>query len=173
MQQVELADFDTSSLTSEDRQRLLRSAVLRVQLVRLAMKGLPASQAAAHLGISPATARIYYQEASFRQEVLGKVEGAFADVDVSFVTKRKTLHERLDEQAEASFDGLLELLQNKAVHPNVKVRIHQDFLNRSEQSKPLTGNTLKMDPEWLARASSAAREMDNVIELPTTKRRQA
>lgn len=164
MQHVTLPDIEFE-LRPEVHQRLLKTAVTRVQLLRLAMRGMHASEAAKQLGIHAVTARGHYADPSFRREVLGKVEGAFADIDNAFTEKQKTLHERLEEQAAKSFEELVALADQDDLHPALKVKIHQDFLNRTDESKPLTGHTTKIDPTWLHHAAGVAKEMDKVIEI--------
>ncbi len=150
---------------SDFQQRLLAGAVLRTQLLRLAMKGVNATQAAKVVGVSSATAREVYREPEFRAEVLKKVNGAFEDIDAAFSSKKKTLHELIDEQAYRSCESLIDMLQDEQLHPSLKVKIHQDFLNRSEESMPKSGAVYKVEPAELSRAAQVAQEMDNVIQF--------
>lgn len=142
-------------------QRLLTSSLVRVQLMRLAMKGMSATEAARVLGIQPSTAMRHYRSKEFREAVLKKVEGAFADVDRSFEEKQKTLHEKLEEQAAKSFDDLVRMLSDKSLAPAHRIKINQDFLNRSEQTQPMSKVTTGgVDGEALRRAAVAAQEME-------------
>jgi len=152
---------------NEVEQRLLTSSLMRVQLMRLAMKGLSATEASRILGIRPETAMKHYRSREFRDAVLRKVEGAFADIDRSFVDKQKTLHEKLEEQAARSFDDLVRMLEDKTLSPSHRIKINQDFLNRSEQTQPMARVTTGgVDAEALRRAAVAAQEMEaGVIEI--------
>lgn len=153
-----------SGLGVEERTRLLKQAVLRRQLLRLAMKGVDATQAARIVGCSKWTTREIYREPRFRQEVMGKVEGAFADIDHIFREKKKSLHERIDEQAERSFEGLVSLLDDTDTSNHLKAKIHMDFLDRSAESQKQTVvNHARLDPQQLIAAARTAVEMDNVV----------
>lgn len=152
----------------EVRERLLKTAVTRVHLQRLAMRGLNATEAAGRLGISPATARSHYADPDFKREVITKVNSALGGVDDAFEKQTQTLYERLEEQAAKSFDELLLLAETESLHPALKVKIHQDFLNRVEDTKPLSGSSHKVDAQWLHRAAGVAKEMDNVIPMRRT-----
>jgi hypothetical protein len=150
---------------------LLKSAVRRTQLLRLAMRGMDAKQAALAVGCSHAHALQVYREPEFRRQALAKVESAFASIDASFAAHKLSLHEQIEEQAERSFLNLVELL-NQDIHPSLKVKIHQDFLNRCEESQPQHKVNMghKFSPEELQRAALTAREMDANV-TPITKRR--
>lgn len=144
--------------------RLLSSAVTRSQLMRLAQKGLNASEAAKIVGCSPQTARLHY--AAFRREVLERVESVFADVDAAYAGKRKLLHELLEDQAYKSFTDLLTMLDAPNLHPALRVKINQDFLDRVEDTQKMHKvNTGGLTADALASAAKTAREMDNVIEM--------
>lgn len=164
MQTVEIENVEFAA-DPVNRDRLLKTAVTRVRLLRLAMRGMHASDAAKEIGIHATTARQHYSDPDFRREVIKKVEGAFFDVDSAFAEKQKTLHERLEEQASKSFEELVTLAADSDLHPALKVKIHQDFLNRTDESKPLSGTSYKLDPASLHRAAVSAREMDKVIPM--------
>lgn len=144
--------------------RLLSTAVLRSQLMRLAQKGLNATEASKVVGCSPQTARLHYS--AFRTEVIQRVESIFADIDAAYANKRKDLHQALEEQAYTSFEDLVAMLGDDKLHPALRVKINQDFLNRVEDSQPMHRvNNGALEPEALAQAAKVAREMDNVIEI--------
>lgn len=164
MQVVELPNLQFET-RPEVRERLLKTAVTRTRLLRLAMRGMHAKAAAEVVGVSPQTARMHYADPDFRRAVLEKVNDAFADVDSAFEKKIVSLHERLEEQAARSFDELVLLAADTELHPALKVKIHQDFLNRVDESKPLSGTTTKFDATQLQRAALVAREMDKVTPI--------
>lgn len=145
--------------------RLLSTAVVRSQLMRLAQKGLNASEAAKVVGISAQTARLHY--AAFRREVLERVESVFADVDAAYAGKRKLLHEMLEEQAYSSFEELVSMLGSSDLHPALRVKINQDFLDRVEDTQKMhkVNSAGALTAEALASAAKVAREMDNVVEI--------
>lgn len=157
----QIADVSLEGL--EFRDRLLTTSVTRVQLLRLAMKGLNAKQAAAVVGCHEQTARGHYAEPEFRRAVLAKVEAAFEGVDAAFAERKRDLHEMLEEQAYRSCEELIEMVGDPELHPSLKVKIHQDFLNRVEDSAPQHKASYKLQPQDLQHAAKVAREMDNVI----------
>lgn len=169
---LELPDHlvDVDAVEPLDR-GLLRTAVQRTQLLRLAMKGLNARQASKIVGCSSSQAALIYREPEFRQLALARVEAAFSGIDASYVEHKRSLHEQIEAQAEQSFLELVELLKEE-IHPSLKVKIHQDFLNRCEESQPQhkvnTGH--RFSPEELQRAALTAREMDANV-TPITKRK--
>lgn len=142
----------------------LRQAVRRAHLLRLAMKGLNATEAAQVVGCAPETARAVYSDVEFRKAVLGGMERVFEGIDSEFVRRKASLHEMLEEQAYSSFTALQELLQED-IHPGLKVKIHQDFMDRCPETQSQRTATLKFDPEQLALAARAAREMDAAIDV--------
>lgn len=149
--------------------RLLRTSVTRTQLLRLAMRGLHASEAAKVLGIHVSTARSHYSDPDFRRAVLAKVDGAFSDVDAAFIERTKTMTEKLEEQAHKSFDGLLKMLDPTAygreISPNLEAKIHLEFLNRTAETSSVNRSLVSLDPMQLSVAAKAASEMDNVREM--------
>lgn len=145
--------------------RLLKTAVLRSQLLRLAQKGLNATEASKVLTISSATARMHYSDPSFRREVLGAMERAFEGIDADFAAKRKSLHDLIEAQAYDSFHQLVDMLNADDLHPSIRMRINQDFLNRTEEGAQQSRTTVAFEAKDLAIAARAAREMDNVINI--------
>lgn len=155
---------------SELETRLLRTSVTRIQLQRLAMRGLHASEAAKLLGISSATARSHYSDPDFRRAVLSKVDGAFIGTDAEFIERARTLTERLEEQATKSFQALQEMLEpdtnkGREISDNLKYRIHTGFLDRHSETATITKAKVTVDPILLAVAARAAIEMDNVVTI--------
>lgn len=144
--------------------RLLSTAVVRSQLMRLAQKGLNASEAAKLVGISAATARSHY--AAFRTELLQRVESVFADVDAAYAGKRKLLHEMLEEQAYRSFEDLVSMLDDGTLHPALRVKINQDFMDRTEQTQKTARIAhVNISEADLVSAQRTAAEMDKVIPI--------
>lgn len=156
--QDEMVDFQS---------RLLKTEIAKLQILRLAMEGKTATEAAKVMGLSAETVRGYYRDPEFRLAARKKVEAAFADVDGAFRERRKTLHEMLEEQAYRSCEDLIEMLNSDdaPLLPSLKVKIHQDFMNRVNDSKPLSGAVMKLDPAELRHAANVAAEMDNVISI--------
>lgn len=151
--------------------RLLRSSVTRVQLLRLAMRGLHATEASRIVGCHVATARTHYSDPDFRRAVLSKVEGAFAGTDAAFIARTKTLTEKLEEQAAKSFDELTEMLDPNGrfgvANQNLRFRINKDFLDRHAETAPVTRSKVTLDPMQLTIMAQAASEMDDhkVVEM--------
>ncbi len=162
------ADVNLEGL--ELRDRLLTTSVTRAQLLRLAMKGLNATQAAKVVGCHEATARSHYATPDFRRAVLAKVEEAFEGIDAAFIERKASLHEMLEEQAYKSCQELIELVSDPDLHPSLKVKIHQDFLNRVEETAQQSKvSHHKMEPRELQHAAQVAREMDSVIPINSKK----
>jgi len=144
--------------------RILRVEVNRIQLLRCAMKGMDAVQAAAVVGLHPQTVRSYYEDPSFREAVRMKVDLALGGVDKAYAKRRKTLHEMIDEQAERSFVDLVTMLEDPELPAHHRIKINQDFLNRSAESMQKTAIAhAKLDPEQLLAAAKAANEMDKRV----------
>ncbi len=151
--------------------RNLRSAVQRIQLKRLAMRGLNAKQAAQALGCGIEAARRYYRDPEFRREVLSCVNGAFEDVDAAFTQEKVSLHERLGDVAEKSFEILERLLEDPETQVHHKIKIAQDFMDRNPESQ--AGHVVRTgaisDPDTLAVAARTAREveasMDKIVPI--------
>ena len=133
------------------------------------MRGLHASEAAKILNIHVSTARMHYSDPDFRRAVLAKVDGAFAGTDAAFVERTKTLTERLEEQASKSFEALQKMLDPVAygqqISPALEFRIHTSFLDRHQETSPVSRSQISLDPVQLSVAAKAATEMDKVIEM--------
>lgn len=142
------------------KKKLIHTTVLRMALLRLAMKGVTAKKAAEILGCNPSTARTHYADPTFKRAVYEKVREAFGEIDEAFETASKTLHERIQEQALKSFQDLVALLERNDLGHAHRIKINQDFLNRCEESQPLAKHTTQLEPAALARASQVAREME-------------
>lgn len=164
------APAEMASAASElsEKHRLLRVVVTRQQLLRLAQKGLTAADSAKIVGISAATARDYYSEPAFRRDVLEAVEKAFGDVDAAYASKRKTLHELLETQAYESFSQLVGMLEEDDLHPALRMKINQDFLDRHQDTAQISKAKFIFDAKDLKRAAKVAQEMDNVIPMRRT-----
>jgi|SRR5580658_1309347 hypothetical protein len=138
----------------------------RLELLRLAMRGYSAKQAAESLEIPYSAALQEYRDREFRALAFGRLEHAFAEIDGNFEEEKKSLHERLAEKSNDAFRVLCELLEDEEVHPGVRVKIAQDMLDRNPDT--MAGSVVrheKFDPQQLMRAAQAASEMDNVIQL--------
>lgn len=158
---LDFSDRDLSIL-EEPTARQLRRSVLRVQLLRLAQRGLKAKQAAQALNIPESQALTHYRDPLFQKEVMLRVSTVFSGSDNEFASRALTLHEKIQQQAEKSFDELARLLQEDVLPTSLKVKVHQDFLNRSEESQPMTKVThsgMPFDAEKLAIAAVAAEEI--------------
>lgn len=162
--QLELSALEASTQVEEGGPRLLRMAVLRAQLQRLALKGMDATSAARLLKVDPSTVRRHYADPAFRRMVLGKLETAFEGVDESFKAKRAGLHELLEEQAYKSFESLQTMLEDPELAKGYQIKIHQDFLDRHQDTAPVTRARHSVDSDDLVRAAKVAREMDELRE---------
>ena len=162
---MEAMEVDLPLEALELRDRLLTTSVTRVQLLRLAMKGLNATQAAKVVNCSPETARQHYADPEFRRAVLARVNEAFEGIDASFRERKATLHELLEEQAYKSCIELIDMVKDDSLHPSLRVKIHHDFLNRVEESAQQTKHSYKLEPTDLRMAAKTAEEMDKVIPI--------
>lgn len=163
---AQLPDDFALSLGGFERKALLKGLVLRQQLIRLAMKGLNATRAAALVGCGKDTARGVYRDPDFRKEVLSRVDGAFVDVDNLFVETRKSIHERLAEKAEKAFDVLCDMLDSEETMPSIRMKVAHDILDRNPETQ--AGHTVtRLNPalgsESLVQAARIAREMDEKV----------
>lgn len=149
--------------------RLLTGVVLRAKALRLAMRGVTAAKAAELLGVSPAHMREIYRDPEFRKAVMARLQGAFEETDETFEEKTKTLHEMLEEQAVQSFQELVSIARDMTSSNALKARIHMDLLNRVPESAQrkvnIDGGVLTSS--MLQQAAKAAREMDNVLPMPS------
>jgi len=147
-------------------QQHLPGEILRARALRLALRGLNATRAAAVLGCHPTTARKIYADPAFQKQVRLRVDSVFTDIDASFKTAEDTLHERIQSKARAAFEVLAGMLDDPGTHPGYRMRIAQDLLDRNEETQAgRTLTTRRLDPEQLHVAAATAREMDNVIPL--------
>jgi hypothetical protein len=171
-----LADDELDPPSTEappDLHRLLASSVLRLNLLKCAREGLPATQAAARVGCNVETARYIYREPSFREEALGAVNRAFADLDAAFLAEKRSWGEELEQRAWKSFDAINELLEGDDLAPSVKLRAHEKFLDRIAASAPVHNvRHVPFDATQLRLAASAAEEMDNVVPIAVGKGRR-
>lgn len=143
---------------STDR-RLIKQSVRRAQLLRSAMRGLTAKEAAETVGCSHATALAAYRDPEFKRDVMRKVEGAFQEVDKNFVETKQTLNERLTATAERSFELLVEMLEDKETASGHRINIAQDFLNRNPETSQVN-RTVTFNEEQLRIAGKTAKEME-------------
>jgi hypothetical protein len=145
--------------------KLMTQAVRRAQLLRLALRGVNAKKAAEVIGCSHATARAVYADPEFRKGCLGRLDDAFADIDASFATRKRSLIERMEEKAEVAFETLVGLLEAHDTKDVYKIKIAQDFLDRNPTTQ--AGHVVRTgplaDPDKLSQAARVAREMDNVL----------
>ena len=144
--------------------KTLINAVVRTRLKRLAMRGMNATQAAEEVGWSPQTVRNVYRDPSFRQEVLGSLEGVFSEVDTIFKDTQMSMNEKMELRACEAFDLMWELMKSEDTSTNQKIKIATDFLDRSDitnkRHTTINKNAEVLTAEALARASTAAQEMD-------------
>lgn len=176
MDQVNTAAMATEMDMEGLDQRLLTSTVTRVQLVRYAMRGMNATEAAKLAGISEATARRHYADPEFRRLVVGRVDRAWVGSDASFNERTKSLAEKIEEQAAKSFDSLVQMLDpdtngGVGISDNLKFRIHTTFLDRHSETAQISKGQFKIDPLQMMHAAGVAAEMDtplpaNVVQMP-------
>ena len=159
-QVINLTSEDLEFLRTPPTSRGLRKSVLRMQLLRMAMRGITMKEAAMSLDISPDQVSVHYRDPDFQKEVIRRVSGAFQDPDSEFIENKKTLLERVNEQAERSFDRLVNILDQKLLAPRDEVRVHQDFLDRAKDTSKIERREVLIDHNALANAAKVAAEMD-------------
>lgn len=154
-----------AELAVEASPRLLTTAITRAQLLRGALQGLTATQAAVVCKCSAATARHVYADPSFKAEVLKKVEAAFEGVDLTFVERKKTTFERIQEYGDKAFDELISIMEDTDTHKALKVRVATNILDRIPETRAgeVHEHHLGFDPEQLSHAAKVAREMDGAL----------
>jgi hypothetical protein len=115
---------------------------------------------------SSATARNVYADPAFKQEVLRRVESAFEGVDTSFVARKQSTFQRIQESADDAFDELLFLLKDDETHRGLKAKIAMDILDRVPETRAgeVRDNKHSFDPLQLAHAAKVAREMDSALD---------
>jgi hypothetical protein len=152
---------------AERQPRLLRTAVLRAQLLRLALRGLTAKQSSEILRCSYFSARQHYHDPAFRAQVLARVEGAMANADERFDAGARTLHQRLADTSEKAFEILQEMLVNAedaGVTPGLRAKIALEFMDRNPDLAPTHksehNHKHTFSAEDLALASRTATEMN-------------
>jgi hypothetical protein len=118
------------------RKKLLKHVVLRAQLLRVALRGVTAKEAAKIVGCGYWVARSVYADDDFRRIVLSKVEGALAYADEKFQGQQKSLHERLAEKSERAFDVLCEMLEDPSTNAGLRFRVATSFLDRNPETAP-------------------------------------
>lgn len=160
---VDITSDDMELVAGRATARSMKMAVDRVKLLRLAMRGLTAKQAAQALGVGEAVAMHHYRDPVFQKTVMERVSKVFGEGDNLFKGRVKTLHERIQEQAERSFEGLVEMLEKDSLPDSIRMKIHQDFLDRSPDSQKEGTLNLKMpiDAVQLSLAAQVALELDS------------
>lgn len=149
--------------------RLVRQVARRAWLLRLAMRGLNAKEAAAIVGCSPAVVRDMYRDDNFKAEVKRRINVALDTGDEKFVAAQLTLAEKIRRKGDKAFEILCTLLEDPDVHPATRVRIAQDLLNRNEETQAGFQVTKKtFDTEKLRHAALVAAEMDGRV-IPIRK----
>lgn len=155
--------------------RLLKTAITRAQLLRLALRGLNARQASEALSISVYSARSHYADPSFRSQVMTRVEGSLAYADEKFDAQAKTLHAKLAEAGERAFDELVDMLGTKTTPLGLRVKIGLEMMDRhpelSATRKSEVHHTHALTAGDLALAARTASEMtsDNPNIIPIRK----
>lgn len=144
--------------------RLIHTASRRAQLLRLAARGINAKDAALMVGVNPQTARGIYADPRFRQDVQKLIDNAFEGVDSNWARKKKTMHERLEEVADRSFEILETMLEDAATPKPLRTRIAQDFLDRNPETQAgFKTQTTIIDANMLTLAARTAKEMDKAV----------
>lgn len=164
---------------SGEQPRLLRTAVLRAQLLRLALRGLTAKQASEILRCSYYTARQQYHDPAFRAQVLTRVEGAMAYADERFDAGQRTLHQRLADTSERAFEILQEMLVNgedAGVTPGLRAKIAIEFMDRNPElaatHKSEHIHEHRVTSDDLIIAARTAAEMSSSKIIPITPERR-
>lgn len=166
MPSAEYAPHRMGVTDADLKTRLMRTAVDRIRLKRLAMRGINASEAAKIIGCHAETARTHYSDPAFRHEVTDMVDSAFAGTDAAFLERTKSLTERLEEQAGKSFQALIDMLDpnthgGRLISDNLAFRIHTGFLDRHGETAAISKSHISLDPMELTIAAKAAREMES------------
>lgn len=148
--------------------RALRDSVVRVHLLRMAMRGMKAKDAALAVGCGEVVARRHYADREFQREVHRRISKAFSESDTTFLYERKNLSDLIEGQAYSSFHELVKMLDGEfgALRPETRMKIHQDFLNRTTDSRQQAGVIHTWDPDALRVAAKTAAEMDTALASP-------
>jgi len=159
---LEINDRDLELISGPPTARQLKQSVDRVQLLRMAMRGLNASEAAKALGIGKEVALHHYRSPDFQKEVMTRVSNVFGSLDTAYNNRVLTLTERIQAQAEKSFEDLVQMLEDDKLPLHLRVKVNQDFLDRCEDTKKESQvtNNVKIDASQLLIAAQVALEMD-------------
>jgi len=141
--------------------------VLEEKLNRLARAGLSAKDAAEHVSVHPHTARAVYNDPGFRAKVLEKLNVDLAELDDDLKEQTRAWAHALNEQAWASFQNLIEALEDPQVRVRDKIRINMNFMDRNAASVVKRGGerdnptqVVNIDADAVQLAVNASREMD-------------
>jgi hypothetical protein len=154
-----------AELALQHEPKLVKQLVVRARLLRFALRGLNARQAAQLIGEPYQTVRAIYADPTFKREVQQRINGAFEGVDSQFVAEQKTVTDAIKDKAGAAFNYLCELLEDPNAHPGYRMRAAQDILDRNEDTQAGSTITKRIDPAQLALAARTAQEMDDVIPI--------
>lgn len=175
----DMLDFDPDAQPdkvvdiSRYEDKTLKNAVVRSRLKRLAMMGKNAVEAAAVIGWSPQAVRNIFRDASFRQDVLGTLEGVFDTLDTSLAEEQKTEAERLESFRTSAFEKMVS--EFDSYNANQRIKITLDMLDRSDTLNRRSTSIHKdaaLTSETLANAHRAALEMDDIRERKLTSVRR-
>jgi hypothetical protein len=152
----------------EEHPRLVTQAVRRAKLLRCALRGVNAKDAARVVGCSHATAMTVYSDPSFQRRVHEQLEGVFEGVDAGFIDRQMSLHERIEQKAKDAFKVLADMLDNNATPPHLRAKVAMDMLDRNPETQAGHSVTTRRDDELaetLRAAAAASREADNVVTM--------
>lgn len=166
-----LAEGKPVEVDLQTEKRAMHGAVLRMALLRMAMRGASAREAAKVIGCHYNTAKTYYSDPAFKRAVFQRVEEAFGELDSASASRARSLHALIEEQALKSFEDLVGMLQSPDLAAAHRIKINQDFLNRCEESQQMSKHTTSLDATTLMRAGETAKEMEaaaqgKLVQLP-------
>ena len=155
----------SAELAVEAEPRLLKTAVIRAQLLRCALRGLNAKQAAAVVKCSHSVALSAYSDPGFRESAMKQLNAAFEGVDAGFVEKKESWFDRLDRAADKAFEELMGMLERDNLDDAHRIKICQDFLDRTPEtaSQSAEHRYAHFNAEELALAARTAEEMNQAL----------
>lgn len=165
LQTIDLSKLEGESLRQQVQPQALPKEVMRARLLRLALRGQNARQAAQACGYAYDTVRRIYADPAFQADFRKRVDLAFEDVDTEFIQSQKSLADKVSEKANTAFTVLCELLESEQTLAGHKIKIAQDILDRTAETATFSPRTTALDADKLRAAALAARDMDNVIPI--------
>jgi hypothetical protein len=154
------------------REKHLRRAILFTKLLRCAIRGMSAKEAAKYVGCWRGVAQEIYRDPSFRAQVRERVESSMASGDAEFMQREQTLQDKIAAASNKAFDVLQEMLEDTQQDPRLRVRVAEGFLDRNPEAARKTESksthTHNFSVEQLMNAARTADELyaHNVLPIP-------